>query len=795
MIAARIAAGVAILAGVPAAQPAPAPPSTASLFASYVAWVRGTGQPTPIREVDLMSARADLARLAPGYLMPVEGLVTDFHGRCPAVTFKIGSATFTTDANTIFDELDCHQLLTGREARVFRQADPSLPIERIVSLPKTASSAKTPRPKPGVDDGRRRLLTSFAIELAAANASRQSAAAVKLTEWACEIERAHTPVDDFDRTWQLAALAVIEGSIDARALAAHLDHLRSVLPDEPRLALARAIVEEQSTAPAETLSSQVGLSDSLRATYLLARTNADHSTAAARAADLFRQAATSQSVRTESLLRLAHVQIQLNRFDDALGSLNGLESETSDLALIYLAHLFRGLAYDGLGRSAEARTAYLRALEVSPNAHSATMRLAVVAFRTGRRDDADRLLGQLMANDDPRRDPWWSYYAADWRLWYPRIDRVRALLKPAGALPAIAPATIARSVPIMARPTIVPVRAQSQVFRSRVDGVRIDVSVKSGNRPVAGLTAADFELRDNGVTQEISTVDTEQLPVDLTLLLDLSSSVDGTTLQRLKTAVRDTAALLKPGDRVRLIAVSQVLREVFRLQARDETMPLETLSAEGATSLYDGLAAAMMRPADSGRRQLVIAFSDGRDSTSIVDDATLKNVARLTDTVVDLVVPIASNAASGAQLNPLMVPTTPGGPVTRTPVYSGSSSDLAAQAQALKPWAQQASAPVLLADLVAPTTGQVFPLNPGESIASSFRRVLDEFRATYVLQYVPQGVPPEGWHDVVVTLKKPGKYDVRARSGYSGGGLEPGAAIVADATRGWSKIKGSELKR
>ena len=35
----------------------------------------------------------------------------------------------------------------------------------------------------------------------------------------------------------------------------------------------------------------------------------------------------------------------------------------------------------------------------------------------------------LLQDDDPRRDPWWSYYAADWRFWYPRIAAVREKLK------------------------------------------------------------------------------------------------------------------------------------------------------------------------------------------------------------------------------------------------------------------------------------------------------------------------------------------------------------------------------
>src|SRR5437764_1788191 len=109
-----------------------------------------------------------------------------------------------------------------------------------------------------------------------------------------------------------------------------------------------------------------------------------------------------------------------------------------------------------------------------------------------------------------------------------------------------------------------------QVFRSNVDGVTIQVSVRAANRPVPDLTAQDFEVRDNGVPQQITTIAVEKVPLDLTFLLDASASVDGPTLDRLKTAVTDTAALLRPADRARLIAISQVLREVFSLRPRGQ---------------------------------------------------------------------------------------------------------------------------------------------------------------------------------------------------------------------------------
>ena len=44
--------------------------------------------------------------------------------------------------------------------------------------------------------------------------------------------------------------------------------------------------------------------------------------------------------------------------------------------------------------------------------------------------------------------------------------------------------------------------------------------------------------------------------------------------------------------------------------------------------------------------------------------------------------------------------------------------------------------------------------------------MLDDFRASYVLQYVPRGIAPEGWHEVSVTVKKHPKYEIRARKGY-----------------------------
>ena len=99
-------------------------------------------------------------------------------------------------------------------------------------------------------------------------------------------------------------------------------------------------------------------------------------------------------------------------------------------------------------------------------------------------------------------------------------------MKPIVAAAAMASGAIAAS----ARGT------PQQPFRIGVDAVRVDVLVTDGNRPVGGLTAGDFELRDSGVPQRIEAVDLGGVPLSVMLALDTSVSVWGQPLQNLKEA-------------------------------------------------------------------------------------------------------------------------------------------------------------------------------------------------------------------------------------------------------------------
>jgi tetratricopeptide (TPR) repeat protein len=274
----------------------------------------------------------------------------------------------------------------------------------------------------------RRLMTAFALEVAALGSHKQAAAAARLIEWACPYVRAHTPVNDFDRAWQLAALAALEGGIDSTVLHAHLDNVQARFGEDPRYALARGVAEEQFGAPAEVLTRSATAANLARAREALARAEGERYRALDRAIARFREAARLPPVAAEATLRMGHVQHRLARHDAALETWSHVEALNPDPSVRYLTHLFRGLAHESYGRTDAARDAYAAALKISPQAHSATMRLAALAYLHGG-EDPSGTIAALLRDNDPRRDPWWSYYAADWRFWYPRIQAVRALAK------------------------------------------------------------------------------------------------------------------------------------------------------------------------------------------------------------------------------------------------------------------------------------------------------------------------------------------------------------------------------
>jgi hypothetical protein len=131
----------------------------------------------------------------------------------------------------------------------------------------------------------------------------------------------------------------------------------------------------------------------------------------------------------------------------------------------------------------------------------------------------------------------------------------------------------------------------------------------------------------------------------------------------------------------------------------------------------------------------LVLFTDGQDSSSLSDPDALFDVARRTTATVDIV--LASNAPERSSASPFA--RSPGQP----PITIGRMYD----------------------QLARETGGMVVPTTLGDNLASTFRRTLADFRASYVLYFTPEGVARSGSHTIDVRVTRDGT-DVRARRGY-----------------------------
>lgn len=274
-----------------------------------------------------------------------------------------------------------------------------------------------------------------------------------------------------------------------------------------------------------------------------------------------------------------------------------------------------------------------------------------------------------------------------------------------------------------------------QTFRAAVQGVSVTVSVHDGRRGVSGLGAEDFTLTDNGVPQRITAVSVEANPIDLTLVLDTSSSISAPMLERFRADVNAVTALLQPADRAGLITFSSAVREVAPLHARAETVAAAALAPAGATAFYHAVVASLLTRATPGRPHVTLVLSDGDDNVSFLDGTDLASLARRSETVLYVVLRGTVNAR-GSRVGWL---------------------------------AFRGPGPLDALETAAATTGgELRRERIDVPAAALFKRVIDDFKASYVLRYMPDGVEPAGWHDLAVTVKDR-RYTVRARRGYFGG--------------------------
>ena len=276
-----------------------------------------------------------------------------------------------------------------------------------------------------------------------------------------------------------------------------------------------------------------------------------------------------------------------------------------------------------------------------------------------------------------------------------------------------------------------PTQQQAPTFRSRADAVAVDVSVRDGSKVLANLTVDDFEVLDNDVPQQVHDVSFGKVPIDVTIVLDVSQSVTGMTLQRLTRAVLQLMRDLNKEDRLKLMTFNmRVSRSVdFTKDPAEISRALMLAQGGGGSSVWDALAVALVSASEPNRRQLVVLFSDAMDTSSTLDAETLISVAQRTTASLSAVVATAGSGRAGA-------------------FFLAPSSSV-------------------LQRLAVETGGGVFPIGPvNPDLTAAFRRAVDQFRSSYVLHFTPTGVERTGFHTLKVAVKGKPKVTITARRGY-----------------------------
>jgi VWFA-related protein len=264
--------------------------------------------------------------------------------------------------------------------------------------------------------------------------------------------------------------------------------------------------------------------------------------------------------------------------------------------------------------------------------------------------------------------------------------------------------------------------AQKPSFFTRVEAVRVDVLVTERGRSVRGLQPTDFEVRDNGVLQQVDVVSFEQIPLNVVLALDMSGSVSGERLDHLRKAGGALLDALTEDDQAALVTFTHVVAQGSGLTTDRGRVrvALDLAQAAGETALVDGSYAGMMVAESDVGRALLMVFSDGLDTSSWLSPEAVLETARRSDVVA----------------------------------YSVSVG--------------RSYRSAFLRELSALTGGKLLEIESTQNLSALFLRILDEFRQRYLVSYTPRGVAKDGWHRLEVRVKRR-NVTIKARPGYLAG--------------------------
>ncbi len=264
--------------------------------------------------------------------------------------------------------------------------------------------------------------------------------------------------------------------------------------------------------------------------------------------------------------------------------------------------------------------------------------------------------------------------------------------------------------------------------------VPVSVSDASG-KVIRGLNRGDFRLTEDGNPQIISRIaEAHEIPLRLSLLFDLSGSLNSRFEFEQQAAMRFLQKVWKDGDAACVIAFTEqpqalIKRSVFISEVLQELSTL--IPTKNSTAFFDSvvLSAHYLRQlAAPETRQAMVVLSDGADNRS---DHNLINSIEEVQRSNAIFYAINPSAAS-VRLNEINI--------------KGQEN---------------------LASLAAATGGTAFVSNGVDDLEGIFSRIAVELRAQYILAYYSSNPLLDGrFRQIKVAIPNRQDLHIRARHGY-----------------------------
>ncbi len=322
-----------------------------------------------------------------------------------------------------------------------------------------------------------------------------------------------------------------------------------------------------------------------------------------------------------------------------------------------------------------------------------------------------------------------------------------------------------------------PSEREYEVVRITSNLVVVPVSVTDlKGQPVLGLKSNDFRIEEEGRPQEIAQIgDAEQVPLDIAILLDVSSSVAARFDFERQAATRFLKRVLKASDTATVFAIDSKPRlEQTSTTAEIASAKLMTIKAAtgpSPTAFYDTVVEAtryLARNTPEQHRRVLVTISDGEDNFSDrVRDAEIAAYrARVSD---DSDSSLAANARRrAAQHSALMEGHRKAQLEVQREVQSANAVfySINPSGEALRLNVISTRGQAVMQQLADATGGAAFVPEKEVDLEAVFARIASELRAQYLLQYYSNNQAANRFLRIKVSLPARPQLRIRAREGY-----------------------------